>query len=48
MNMVPRVELAFSAACEHAQIIFFLFVIMNDLSKWGTDPNFSDILLHQV
>ena len=23
---------------------FFLFVIMKDSSKWGTDPNFSDIL----
>ena len=37
MNMVPWVVLAFSGV-----------VKVNDLSKWGTDPNFSDILLHQV
>ena len=41
MNMVSWVVLAFSAACGQIQITFFLFVIMNDLPKWGTDPNFS-------
>ena len=33
----------FSTAFGQIQV-FFLFVIMNDLSKWGTDPNFSDII----
>ena len=39
--MVSWVVLAFSAVCGQIQITFFLFVIMNDLPKWGTDPNFS-------
>ena len=43
-KMVPWVVLVFSTACGQIQIFFFLFDIMNDLPKWGTDPNSSDIL----